>query len=343
MQMWMVWMIWIVFIQVIFGLLADALSECKGYARSWFYIGLLLGPVAILILLTRPDPEGQVEYIDVRNPVEQGPMLMRDPRTGAMIPSMVSNSDRKITYRNGYKRNVTKIMQIGAELAGIAILLRILTLILSIFTSEVEGEAMHLVFSFSALIILFIAGLKCVESNKALALGMIPLLLVLVSHMIDLGHMAERGGKYTGFSYAWECYGGYIVTEGLCLIAFFIMLMQSQKALPKQVHLRGYVILGALSIIMCVIRLIQGADEIKEYTEMQYARTGLTITIQIASTLISCCFFLSYFCFALREGMAEREEEKNEETPQQPTEPTPSPQAPQFSQPPTSSNNPFEP
>ena len=61
MQMWMVWMIWIVFLAVMFGLLADAVSECKGYAKSWFYAGLFLGPIALLILLRKKDPEGQVQ------------------------------------------------------------------------------------------------------------------------------------------------------------------------------------------------------------------------------------------------------------------------------------------
>jgi hypothetical protein len=56
--MWMVWMIWGVFLAVIFGLITDAVSETKGYAKTWFFYGLLTGPIALLVLLLRPDPEG---------------------------------------------------------------------------------------------------------------------------------------------------------------------------------------------------------------------------------------------------------------------------------------------
>ena len=99
MQMWMVWMIWIVFLAVMFGLLADAVSECKGYAKSWFYAGLFLGPIALLILLRKKDPEGQVQYVDTRNAMPQEPRLMRDPATGMMVPSMLSG---KIQMALGY-------------------------------------------------------------------------------------------------------------------------------------------------------------------------------------------------------------------------------------------------
>ncbi len=71
MQMWMVWLIWGAFLMVLFGLIADAVSVSKGYARSWFYAGLFLGPFAILILLLRPDPRDQVRYIDLRKPMDQ--------------------------------------------------------------------------------------------------------------------------------------------------------------------------------------------------------------------------------------------------------------------------------
>ena len=64
MQMWMLWMIWIAFLMVIFGMLADALSVCKGYAKSWIMAGLFLGPIALIILIVRPDPKGQVSYIN---------------------------------------------------------------------------------------------------------------------------------------------------------------------------------------------------------------------------------------------------------------------------------------
>ncbi len=70
MQMWMIWMIWGAFLAVIFGLIVNAVSECKGYAKGWFFYGLFFGPIALIVLLTRPDPEGQVSYInqDTRPP-----------------------------------------------------------------------------------------------------------------------------------------------------------------------------------------------------------------------------------------------------------------------------------
>ena len=66
MQMWMIWMFWGVFLAVMFGLITDAVSESKGYAKSWFYAGLFLGPIGLLILLLRPDPSGQVRYVENR-------------------------------------------------------------------------------------------------------------------------------------------------------------------------------------------------------------------------------------------------------------------------------------
>ena len=66
MQMWIIWMLWGVFMAVMFGLITDAVSESKGYAKSWFYAGLFLGPIGLLILLLRPDPAGQVRYVENR-------------------------------------------------------------------------------------------------------------------------------------------------------------------------------------------------------------------------------------------------------------------------------------
>ena len=326
MQMWMVWMIWIVFTEVFFGLLADAISECRGYAKSWFYPGLFLGPIAILILLTKPDPEGQIRYIDIRKTAAQGPRMELDPKTGMMIPSMVTESDRSVVIRNGYRRNVTKIMQIGTELAGIAVILRLATLILSIFTNEISAEKMHIIFEFSALILLFVMGMKCTESNKALGLGLLPLLLLLIRYTIDMGRMIETKGSYGGFHNAWRTYGGYVITTLLCLVAFFIVLVQSQGSRVKTAGGKttgrprrwGTIVLGSMCALMIVFRLLQGAEEVGEYLGKKNASTGLTVWINLLSTLISICFYMAYICVALREGLAAEAEEATEAEPVNP-------------------------
>ncbi len=84
MPMWMVWMIWGVFLAVIFGLITDAVSETKGYAKTWFFYGLLTGPIALLVLLLRPDPEGQVSYI---NESTKPPETWRCPLCGTDNPA----------------------------------------------------------------------------------------------------------------------------------------------------------------------------------------------------------------------------------------------------------------
>ncbi len=322
MQMWMVWMIWIVFLAVMFGLLADAVSECKGYAKSWFYAGLFLGPIALLILLRKKDPEGQVQYVDTRNAMPQEPRLMRDPATGMMVPSMVTESNPKLVYRSGHQRDVTKLMQIGGELAAIAIILRLITLILSFFSGESEGEGMHIIIGFSSLIILFVTCLLCTEKNKALALGLLPLLLLFISHVVDMSRLVEGGGKAHGFSYGWGEYGWYIVSTVVLLVCYFLLILRAQKspaasvwdendmAAGQPVKPRNRVIewapfaLGIASSLMLVNRVIQGAVNIREYVDMKYANTGLAIWGLLLSTLISCCFYLAYFCIALREGLA---------------------------------------
>ena len=62
--------------------------------------------------------------------------------------------------------------------------------------------------------------------------------------------------------------------------------------------------LAAASSLMLVNRIIQGAVEAGEYTGMKSANTGFTVWGILLSTLISCCFYLSYLCIAIREGIA---------------------------------------
>ena len=317
MQMWMIWMIWIVFLAVMFGIIADAISECKGFARSWFYKGLFLGPVAILILLRKPDPEGQVQYVDPKEAVSRGPSLMRDPRTGMMIPSMVSDSDRRVVFRTGHHRDGKKLMQIGAELACIAVILRLVTLVISFFTNESEGEGLNIILGFSALILLFVTCMLCTENNKRLALGLVPLLLTLVAHSIDMSRLIDASGKHRGFSYGWEAYGWYIISNVICLVCFFLVVLNTQSTPTevseeeeeggKQKRSRLFwapIALAAASSLMLVNRIIQGAVEAGEYTGMKSANTGFTVWGILLSTLISCCFYLSYLCIAIREGIA---------------------------------------
>lgn len=317
MQMWMVWMIWIVFLAVMFGIIADAISECKGFARSWFYAGLFLGPVAILILLRKPDPEGQVQYVDPKETVSRGPSLVRDPRTGMMIPSMVSDSDRRVVFRTGHHRNGTKLMQIGAELACIAVILRLVTLVISFFTNESEGEGLNVILGFSALILIFITCMLCTENNKRLALGLVPLLLTLVAHSIDMSRLIDAHGKHRGFGYGWEAYGWYIISNVVCLVCFFLVVLNTQSAPAKVSEAEesgekpkkgrffwAPIALAAASSLMLVNRIIQGAVEAGEYTGMKSANTGLTVWGILLSTLISCCFYLAYLCIAIREGIA---------------------------------------
>lgn len=326
MPMWMVWMIWIVFLQVFFALLADAVSECKGYAKSWFYPGLFLGPIAVLILLFRPDPEGQVYYVSDKAVPSAGPRLMRDPNTGMMVPSMISDSDRKLVFRSGHRRDVTKIMQIGAELAAIAFIFRVITFILSFFTKETEGEGLHLLFNFSALVLLFITCMLCTEKNKALALGLLPFLLIFISHSVDMSRLIDGEGRNTGFSYAWDVYGIYLVTAAVCVVLYFIMVLQTQKKPwvdtgaetgPRQKKWKlpskwASYAMAVVAFLMLLNRLIQGAVEISEYTNMKSANTGLTEWIVLISTLISCCFYMSYLCIALRELLAKDPENTQE-------------------------------
>ena len=92
MQMWMVWLLWGAFIAIVFGLLTDVVSGCKGYAKSWFFPGLFLGPIALVILLLKEDPEGQVRYIDYRKSVEEQQRNVMQQSAAQQPDAMQSNA-----------------------------------------------------------------------------------------------------------------------------------------------------------------------------------------------------------------------------------------------------------
>ena len=216
-------------------------------------------------------------------------------------PKPMEEDMSHVVFRGGYERSVEKLMNIGVELSGIAILFLFIRLILSAFIRSYTMARSDIYLSFLALAFLLAACVVNTQNGKRLWLGAIPLILTAIDYFLMIREVNEINPKEDfGYDVGWSKYGISLILFVVYFAVYLWMTYQRTKD-----NRAGAVVLAVISMAALVLFMVQTTNMVSEDIKDE---SNVEIWYDMFTGLHIICFHIIYFCFALRGILAKKEE-----------------------------------
>ncbi len=217
-----------------------------------------------------------------------------------IAPKPMTEDLSKTVFRGGYERNVEKLMNIGVELSGIAILFMLVRLILSAFIRGYTMGRSDIYLSFLALAFLLATCVANQEKGKRMWLGLFPLALTALDYFLLIREENELNSiDDFGYNVGWSKYGTSLIIYGAYALIFLLLLRQ--KGEENRI---GAILLAIMAMVALVYFMTQTTGMVTDDIE---AQSKIEIWYDMFTGLHIICFHMSYLCIALRGILAKKE------------------------------------
>ena len=230
------------------------------------------------------------------------------PYIPPIMPKPVTESTGKVVFRVGHSRNVSRILHVGVELAGIGIVTLLLRVILLTFISwrrsvtnsdyNSLGDDKSQIFTILLAFIFLLA--VCVVSEKKndrLWLGFFPPALIIADCIVELIKTNDSYSQdYYGYNVGWSVYKGQILIFGIYLVVYLLLFLQRKS----ESRWGAWILFFYAMIAMCIL-LWKTADQAFVAAAI---RDTKVVWYHLLSGLSTICFHIPFVTIALREMLA---------------------------------------
>ena len=209
--------------------------------------------------------------------------------------------DSGVVFRGGYARNVSRVAQFGAEIAGIGVILMFIRMFVA---SPDDRRSMF--FAFISMLFVLLTCILNGEKNRMLWLGFVPLAVDLLNYILEMVDLNKLNGtNETGYRPGWEEYRVEILWSIALLVLYLLLFLQKNSR-----NKVGAVLFGTAMICGGIIFMILLSQSASEY--IAKGKTG-AVWREILHGLEMLCYYFGFLCVAIREGLDPRGK-KTEET-----------------------------